>query len=123
MYEEGTPEYESWLRAQLACEKEYLFQVNDLGRSPQEARSCLPNSLKTSVSMNTNIREWLSIILSNTHSSSRTQKAAHPQMRQVMHPLALFLKAEYPILFGKVGFEETIDPKYYARVFKHAFDE
>ena len=55
------------------------------GWTPQQARSVLPNSLKTEIVVTANLREWLHIF------DLRTAKAAHPQMRQVME----MVKAEF----------------------------
>lgn len=46
-----------WKRACLGAESAY-FKLLDLGRTPQEARSVLPNSLKTEVIMTTNLNGW-----------------------------------------------------------------
>ena len=45
-WDEGMPEYRRWKEAVLGCEKAYFGLIN-AGASPQEARSVLPNSLKT----------------------------------------------------------------------------
>lgn len=51
------------------------------GIPPQEARSVLPNSLKTEVIMTATYSEWKAIL------ALRLAPAAHPQMRQVMQML------------------------------------
>lgn len=62
--------------------------------SPQQARSILPNSLKTEIVMTANFREWREVF------RQRTAQAAHPQMREVMIPLLQQLKTTHPVLFG-----------------------
>ena len=49
--------------------------------SPQEARSILPNSLKTEVIMTATHEEWTGIL------NLRLSLAAHPQIREVMKKL------------------------------------
>lgn len=48
---------------------------------PQQARSILPNSLKTEIVVTANFREWKEIF------RQRCSPAAHPQMRELMLPL------------------------------------
>lgn len=57
------------------AEKEYFSLLNE-GATPQEARSILPNSLKTEIFVTMNLREWRHFL------KLRTSKAAHPQMRK-----------------------------------------
>lgn len=74
---------------------------NDLiaeGWQPQQARSILPNSLKTEIVVTANIREWRTIF------KQRTAKAAHPQMRELMCPLLDELKTIVPIVFDDITY-------------------
>jgi thymidylate synthase (FAD) len=64
-----------------------------MGKSPQEARSVLPNSTKTEIVVTANLREWRLIF------SQRCDKAAHPQMRQIMLPLLDWCIGQYPVFF------------------------
>lgn len=89
----GTRGYEVWYRACDHAESAY-FDMLVCGFKPQEARSVLPNSLKTEIVMTTNIREWRHFI------KLRTTEGAHPQMRQVACMLANKLAEMYPIFFG-----------------------
>jgi thymidylate synthase (FAD) len=75
-----------------ACEDAYLRLV-DAGATAQEARSVLPNSLKTEIVTTANIREWRHIF------KLRCDKASHPQMRQVMLPLMGAFQQRIPLLF------------------------
>jgi len=68
----------------------------DLGATPQAARSVLPNSLKTEIVCTANIREWRHIL------KLRTDKAAHPQMREVAVPLLKEFKQRLPIVFDDI---------------------
>lgn len=84
-WDENSDKYQLWLSSMQEAEQTYLKLI-DLNASAQEARSVLPNSLKTEVITTANLREWKHIF------SLRCHKAAHPQMRQIMLPL---LKAFY----------------------------
>lgn len=86
------PCYAKWFEAMHTAETLYLAFLA-MGATPQEARSVLPNSLKTEVVTTANLREWRHIL------RLRTSKAAHPQMRQVMVPLLEELYAALPVLF------------------------
>ncbi len=93
--------YAIWLAAMQSCEDAYLRLV-DAGASPQEARSVLPNSLKTEIVTTANIREWRHIF------KLRCDKAAHPQMRQVMLPLLAAFAQRVPLVFDDL--EEHFRP-------------
>ena len=71
------------------------------GASPQEARSVLPNSLKTEIVMTANSREWRLIF------KLRTSKAAHPQMRELMVPLLKEMQQRLPVFFEDINLAET----------------
>ena len=68
----------------------------ELGLTPQEARSVLPNSLKTEIVMTANIREWRSFF------KLRVDKAAHPQMRELTIPLLKEMKETIPVVFDDI---------------------
>ena len=68
------------------------------GCSPQEARSVLPNSLKTEVVMTANLREWRHFF------KLRCSEAAHPQMREIATPLLIELQKKLPVIFGDIPF-------------------
>lgn len=81
------------------CAEKAYFQMLAMGATPQEARAVLPNSLKTEVVMTANLREWRHIL------RLRTDKAAHPQMREVMRPLLEEMKECVPVIFDDIGGE------------------
>jgi thymidylate synthase (FAD) len=89
-----------WYDSCLNAEGNYFSIINCYGRSPQEARCVLPNSLKTEVVMTANYREWRHIL------KLRTDKAAHPQMRELMVPLLKELKERIPVIFDDIEVEE-----------------
>ena len=68
--------YDYWRDACEGVEIRYFDMLN-CGCTPQEARSVLPNSLKTEVVMTADIREWRHFL------KLRCSPAAHPQMREV----------------------------------------
>ena len=79
--------------AELAQLEQVRNKLIELGATPQEARSVLPNSLKTEIVMTMNLREW-------RHSFTlRTSKAAHPQMREVAIPLLKEFQKLIPVVF------------------------
>ncbi len=81
-----------WQAAMKWAENAYQGLLKN-GATPQEARSVLPNSLKTEVVMTANIREWRHVF------KLRCASGAHPQMREVMIPLLEECKAVMPALF------------------------
>jgi hypothetical protein len=80
------------MEAMEIAEKKY-FSLLDYGLTPQEARSVLPNSLKTEIVVTANYREWRHIF------NLRCDKAAHPQIRELMLPLLADLKSSIPVIF------------------------
>jgi len=99
-FDDGSLEYEFWRSSCENAETAYLALVNDYGRSPQEARSVLPNSLKTELYMTANLREWRHFF------KLRTSKAAHPQMREVAIPLLEEFNSRIPVVFSDLEIME-----------------
>jgi thymidylate synthase (FAD) len=90
--------YMVWKDHMEQCEKIYNVLMNDSYNStPQEARSVLPNSLKTEIVCTANTREWRHIL------RLRTSEAAHPQIRALMIPLLKELQEHLPILFNDIN--------------------
>lgn len=81
------------------AEKAYKKMIQN-GRTPQEARAVLPNSLKTELVMTANLREWRHFL------KLRTSKAAHPQIREVAIMLLDQLKDKIPIVFDDTTTED-----------------
>jgi len=88
-----TTRWEVWYEAMSNAESSY-FSMIEAGCTPQEARSVLPNSLKTEVVMTANPREWRHVF------DVRCHRDAHPQMREVMVPLRDKFIEHWPSLFG-----------------------
>jgi thymidylate synthase (FAD) len=91
-WEKGGKKWQQWLDS---CHQAELYYFNLLaeGATAQEARSVLPNSLKTEVIMTANPREWRHVFKVRCH------RDAHPQMREVMIPLQEDFVARWPALF------------------------
>ena len=92
---EKTGAYTSWITAMFVAEKEYFAMLN-WGCTPQQARSVLPNSIKTEIVMTANLREWRHFL------KLRTAKAAHPQMRELTVPLLHELQERIPVVFDDI---------------------
>lgn len=84
-------------QAMIDAEKHYMRMI-ELGCTPQEARSVLPNSLKTEIVVSANPREWRAFF------KLRVEDAAHPQMREVTRPLLDKLKELVPVLFDDITY-------------------
>lgn len=84
-----------WRMAMQDAEKHYMNMI-ELGATPQVARSVLPNSTKTEITITANYREWRNFF------KLRTAPTAHPQMREVTIPLLKELKNRLPIIFDDI---------------------
>lgn len=94
-YSNVMKKYFYWFNSCVTAEKNYN-RLLYLGCSPQEARSVLPNSLKTEVVMTANYREWRHIL------ELRCSEKAHPEMRRSMLPLLEDLHGRIPVIFDDV---------------------
>lgn len=90
--EDKEAEYFRWHNTMKYAEINYLWLI-DIGAKPEEARSVLPNSLKTEIVVTANYREWRHIF------ALRTSPKAHPQIREVMIPLMQELREKIPVVF------------------------
>jgi thymidylate synthase (FAD) len=84
-----------WLRHLYACESAYIKLIEQW--SPQQARSVLPNALKTEIVITGNLREWMHFF------KLRTDKAAHPQMQEVANMLLEDIRNRIPVIFEDYG--------------------
>ncbi len=94
--DEDREKQKTWRDAMEASEKAYLRLI-ELGASAQEARSVLPNSLKTEIVMTMNLREWRHFF------RLRTAPGSHPQMREVAIPLLEEFKKRIPVIFDGIA--------------------
>lgn len=91
-WNENDEKYKIWTETNKQAESAYN-NLMKLGASPQEARSVLPNSLKTEIVMTMNLREWHHFF------KLRTSDVAHPQMREIAIPILTEFKKLIPIIF------------------------
>jgi thymidylate synthase (FAD) len=94
-WEEGSDEYGVWASSCRMAEQAYSG-LTAIGAKPEEARSVLPNSLKTEIVCTMNLREIRHFL------KLRTAKAAHPQMVQVANMLLEQLKVKVPVVFDDI---------------------
>ncbi|MCD6272927.1 MAG: FAD-dependent thymidylate synthase [Deltaproteobacteria bacterium] len=91
-WSEDSEEYLEWKIAMKNAEQSYLKLLKN-GARPEQARSVLPNSLKTEIVMTCNLREWRHVL------DLRCSKASHPQIREIMLPLLTEFHEKIPVLF------------------------
>lgn len=84
-----------WELAMKDAEKHY-FNLLELGAPPQIARGVLPNSTKTEIVVTANFMEWIHFF------SLRLPGTAHPQMREITHPLFEDFKYTFPDMYANV---------------------
>jgi thymidylate synthase (FAD) len=94
-YESDDTKFAMWHDAMCYCEKVYMDLLKS-GSSPQEARSVLPNSLKTEIIVTMNLREWRHFF------RLRTQTFAHPQMQQIAKLIFNELNQRIPVVFDDI---------------------
>lgn len=94
---EGKQKYEIWKSVMEYTEQKYM-ELLEAGATPQEARSILPNSLKTELIMTMNLREWRHFF------KLRTSAAAHPQIREIAIPLLEKFKELIPVIFEDIEY-------------------
>ncbi len=97
-WDEGDTCYTLWKEQMASIEKGY-FALIEAGATPEEARSVLPNSLKTEIVVTMNMREWRHFF------RLRGSKAAHPQIREIVRLLLPKFRELLPDLFEDI----TID--------------
>ena len=102
--EYGSEGFKLWKDEMKQVEKTY-FAMLEAGHTPQEARSVLPNSLKTELVMTANLREWRAFFKLRAANSTGV---AHPQMLEITRPLLDDLKAMIPVVFDDITYEEKV---------------
>ena len=98
-WNEDDENYLLWKQTLEVAEKNYLAMIKN-GARPEQARSILPNSLKTEIFMTANLREWRHFL------KLRTSKRAHPQMREVALKIHKILVDNLPIIFSDIIVED-----------------
>jgi thymidylate synthase (FAD) len=94
-WEEDSVKYQLWLQTMQIIENNYNTLI-DGGAKPEEARSILPNSLKTEIVVTMNLREWRHFF------KLRTSERAHPQMREISIPLLKRFRELIPVVFDDI---------------------
>ena len=84
-----------WEDTMQGIEYNYIALLES-GATPEQARSILPNSLKTEIVITMNLREWRHFF------KLRCDKAAHPQMRELAIPLCKELQEKIPVIFDDI---------------------
>lgn len=88
-----------WFKSCMHDEAEYIALLTEDGWTPQQARSVLPNSLKTEIIMTANLREWRHFF------KLRAEGVAgkpHPQMIEVASLLLEEAKEKVPVVFDDI---------------------
>ena len=94
-WQDDDANFKIWLASMEVAEKNYLA-LRAGGARPEEARSILPNSLKTEIFVTMNLRELRHFL------KLRTAKAAHPQMREVALKIYKILVEKLPAVFDDI---------------------
>jgi len=94
-WDENSSLYRKWYNQCSKAELVYLDMLKD-GAQPQEARSVLPNSLKTEITITMNLREWRHFF--KLRACGATGKP-HPQMLEIAVPMLKDFQSKIPIIF------------------------
>lgn len=82
-----------WIKMMENIEQSYNELIKN-GAKPEEARAILPNSLKTEIVVTMNMRAWRHFL------KLRTDKSAHPQIREISNMILSQFKQKLPTIFG-----------------------
>lgn len=97
-FADTSEEYGWWASAMQQAEISYTELIKK-GCLPQQARSVLPNSIKTEVIMTANYREWRHFL---NLRAARATGPAHPQMEELTVPLLIGLTNLIPAVFDDI---------------------
>lgn len=98
-WEEDSAQYKLWYNMCEEAEQAYMALINAKA-TPQEARSVLPNSLKTEIVVTMDVREWRHFL------KLRCAPDAHPQMREVALEILRQFRESVPVLVEDIpGYE------------------
>lgn len=95
---ENSHEYQMWKKACEFSETMYMDLLNE-GATPQQARSVLPNSLKTEIVVTMNVREWRHFLEMRLVGIAG---APHPQMVELAKLAYDILVDHYPLFFEDI---------------------
>ena len=96
---EGVPDYATWYQACSYIEKSYLWLTAEKSCKPQEARSILPNSLKTELVMTGTLKQWHHFF--KLRAQGTTGKP-HPQMLEISIPMLYEFDRMFPTTFSDI---------------------
>lgn len=85
-----------WLQMIKQEADNYIELLNEFGMSPQEAKSVIPHALRAEINITTFMGEWYHIF------KMRADKAAFPQIQEVMVPLLNETIHSSPDIFGNL---------------------
>lgn len=88
--------YSIWEKTMQQIENSYNRLI-ECGAKPEQARSILPNSLKTEIVVTMNLRGWRNFF------RLRTSGRAHPQIREIAVPLLRELAEKMPVFFNDIA--------------------
>jgi len=94
-FEDEPEKLDLWKSTMQIIENNYNALIA-AGATPEEARSILPNSLKTEIIVTMNLREWRHFF------KLRTSEKAHPQMREIATPILNEFKRIIPVVFEDI---------------------
>lgn len=94
-WEENYEKYIEWKVLMNRISDSY-FKLLEYGANPEQARSILPNSLKTELVMTMNLREWRHFL------RLRCSNKAHPQMRQIANIILKQFKEKIQVVFDDI---------------------
>ena len=94
-WSEDDENFQLWRETMELIEKNYLA-MRAAGAKPEQARSILPNSLKTEIFVTMNLRELRHFL------KLRTAPAAHPQMREIALKIYQILVEKLPAVFDDI---------------------
>lgn len=94
-WSDESPNYQAWVKDMEYAEKAYMRHIR-LGATAEQARSVLPMSLKTEITMSVNFRALRHIF------DLRCSPKAHPQIKQLFVGLRDEMTSKFPVVFGTV---------------------
>jgi len=91
-----------------ACQysEEIYGKMIQAGAKPQEARSVLNNSLKTTMRVSMNLRSLRNFL------TLRCAPGAHPHIKQLTIPMLLYLQKKIPIVFDDIEYDQVFYATY-----------
>ena len=101
-FEDDSVMYEKWVQAMRHAEDAYM-EILRMGYPPEQARTVMPNSIKTEIIMTADMAEWRHFF--KVRALGVTGKP-HPQMAELAVPLLHECAANMPDVFGDL----LVDP-------------